>query len=81
MPHKHLSTGCAALHPWLHAAAPLGLLLESAAICVISGFHAVSYRMTRTACVQNVNGEAKPYQIRQFLRLVERYNLVLEDTQ
>jgi predicted RNA binding protein YcfA (HicA-like mRNA interferase family) len=29
--------------------------------------------------LQNVNGEAKPYQIRQFLRLVERYNLVLED--
>ena len=25
--------------------------------------------------IQNVNGEAKPYQIKQFLRLVERYNL------
>ena len=25
--------------------------------------------------VQNVGGEAKPYQVRQFLRLVERYNL------
>jgi predicted RNA binding protein YcfA (HicA-like mRNA interferase family) len=24
---------------------------------------------------QSVGGEAKPYQIRQFLRLVERYNL------
>ncbi len=31
--------------------------------------------------LQNVGGEAKPYQIRQFLRLVERYNLVLEDAQ
>jgi len=28
---------------------------------------------------QEVKGEAKPYQIRQFLRLVERYNLRLED--
>jgi hypothetical protein len=26
-----------------------------------------------------VNGEAKPYQIRQFLRLVEKYNLAMED--
>jgi predicted RNA binding protein YcfA (HicA-like mRNA interferase family) len=29
--------------------------------------------------LQEVNGEAKPYQIRQFLQLVERYNLRLED--
>jgi len=29
--------------------------------------------------LQNVNGEAKPYQIRQFLRLIERYNLQLEE--
>ena len=29
--------------------------------------------------LQEVRGEAKPYQIRQFLRLVERYNLQLED--
>ena len=29
--------------------------------------------------VQNVGGDAKPYQIRQFLRLVARYNLKLED--
>ena len=29
--------------------------------------------------IQSVAGEAKPYQIRQFLRLVERYNLKLED--
>lgn len=27
--------------------------------------------------LQEVGGEAKPYQIRQFLRLVERYNLRL----
>jgi hypothetical protein len=29
--------------------------------------------------LQNINGRAKPYQIRQMLRLVERYNLALED--
>jgi predicted RNA binding protein YcfA (HicA-like mRNA interferase family) len=29
--------------------------------------------------LQEVKGEAKPYQIRQFLRLVERYNLRLEE--
>lgn len=29
--------------------------------------------------VQDFRGEAKPYQIRQFLKLVERYNLTLED--
>lgn len=31
--------------------------------------------------LQEVKGEAKPYQIRQVLRLVERYNLKLEDNQ
>jgi predicted RNA binding protein YcfA (HicA-like mRNA interferase family) len=29
--------------------------------------------------MQSVSGEAKPYQIRQLLRLVERYNLKLEE--
>ena len=28
--------------------------------------------------LQNVGGKAKPYQIQQWLRLVERYNLTLE---
>lgn len=28
--------------------------------------------------LQDVRGEAKPYQVRQFVRLVERYNLSLE---
>lgn len=31
------------------------------------------------ANLQDVKGQAKPYQIRQFLRLVEQYNLPLED--
>ncbi len=29
--------------------------------------------------LQQVKGQAKPYQIHQFLRLVERHNLTLED--
>ena len=29
--------------------------------------------------LQEVKGEAKPYQIRQFLRLIEKYNIKLED--
>lgn len=29
--------------------------------------------------LQDVQGEAKPYQIRQFLRIVERYNLQMEE--
>ena len=29
--------------------------------------------------LQNVSGQAKIYQIRQFLKLVEQYNLKLED--
>jgi hypothetical protein len=31
--------------------------------------------------LQEVRGEGKPYQIRQFLRLVERHNLSLERTE
>ena len=29
--------------------------------------------------LQNVNGQAKPYQIKELLRLIERYNLPMED--
>ncbi len=29
--------------------------------------------------LQDVGGQAKPYQIRQMLRMVERYNLLLEE--
>ena len=29
--------------------------------------------------LQEVQGQAKPYQISQFLRIVERYNLTLEE--
>ncbi len=29
--------------------------------------------------LQNVKGKAKPYQIKQFLNIIERYNLKLKD--
>lgn len=29
--------------------------------------------------LQSVKGQAKPYQVRQFLKLVEKYNLTLQD--
>ena len=29
--------------------------------------------------LQSVKGQAKPYQVRQFLKLVEKYNLTLKD--
>jgi predicted RNA binding protein YcfA (HicA-like mRNA interferase family) len=29
--------------------------------------------------LQEVHGQAKPYQIRQFMKLIERHNLTLED--
>jgi len=29
--------------------------------------------------IQDVKGKAKPYQIRQFLTIIERYNLLLEE--
>ena len=36
-------------------------------------------RVRELVNLQDVGGKAKPYQIRQFLRLVERYNLALRD--
>ncbi len=31
--------------------------------------------------LQNVNGKAKPYQVKQLLQMIERYNLQMEDEQ
>ncbi len=45
-----------------------------------SGRHQIFSRadVPEVVNLQPFKGEAKPYQIRQFLRLVERYNLQLE---
>ena len=47
----------------------------------VSGSHHIFIHPTvdELLNLQNVNGQAKPYQVRQFLKLVERYNLRLED--
>lgn len=47
----------------------------------VAGSHHIFYHpnISELVNLQNVKGEAKPYQIRQFLKLVERYNLRLED--
>ena len=47
----------------------------------ISGSHHIFVHPTipELVNIQEVRGEAKPHQIRQFLRLVERHNLKLED--
>ena len=46
-----------------------------------SGSHHIFYHpeVPELINLQEVKGEAKPYQIRQFLRLVEKYNIKLND--
>jgi predicted RNA binding protein YcfA (HicA-like mRNA interferase family) len=46
----------------------------------VSGSHHIYVHPTVAELVnlQEVGGEAKPYQVRQFLRLIERHNLILE---
>jgi hypothetical protein len=47
----------------------------------VSGSHHIYGRsgIAEQLNLQNVGGKAKPYQIRQFLKLVERYNLSIEE--
>lgn len=48
-------------------------------IRVTGSHHAFGHsRVAELLNLQPVSGEAKPYQIRQFMRLVERYNLGAE---
>ena len=50
-------------------------------IRVNGSHHIFSHPMvTELVNLQEVGGEAKPYQIRQFMRLIERYNIRLEKT-
>jgi predicted RNA binding protein YcfA (HicA-like mRNA interferase family) len=45
----------------------------------VSGSHHIYARegVADLVNLQEVNGKAKPYQVRQFLKLVERYNLTI----
>jgi len=47
----------------------------------VSGSHHIYVHSKTTELVnlQKINGQAKPYQVRQFMNLVERYNLKLEE--
>lgn len=47
----------------------------------VSGSHHIFTRsgIPELVNLQDVHGQAKPYQIKQFLKLVERHNLVMED--
>lgn len=44
-----------------------------------SGYGCIGPQVQELVNLQDVRGKAKPYQIRQFLRLVERYNLTIGD--
>ena len=47
----------------------------------VSGSHHIFTHSTVKELVnlQNVNGQVKPYQIKQFMELIEKYNLHLEE--
>lgn len=66
--------------------APAGLRFEELCVLAVSfGFRLVRVRgshhifmhpaVAGLLNLQNVGGKAKPYQVRQLLRLIERYNL------
>lgn len=48
----------------------------------VSGSHHVFVheRIRELINLQSIEGQAKPYQVRQLVRLVERYDLKLEDS-
>ena len=57
----------------------LGELFGFNLVRVSGSHHIYSHpRIPELMNIQNVTGKAKPYQIRQFLRIVERYNLQSE---
>jgi predicted RNA binding protein YcfA (HicA-like mRNA interferase family) len=47
----------------------------------VSGSHYLYFHpsIPESINLQNVNGKAKPYQVRQCLKLIERYNLRLDE--
>ncbi len=47
----------------------------------VSGSHHIieHLQVAELINIQNCDGEAKPYQVRQFLKLVKRYHMELED--
>lgn len=75
---KRLALGAlrnVSFHDMVHLVEGFGFRL----IRVNGSHHIFSHPMVpELVNLQEVSGEAKPYQIRQFLRLIERYNITLE---
>lgn len=47
---------------------------------ILGGHHIFTHpEMREIVNLQNVNGQAKSYQVKQFLKLVERYDLELKE--
>lgn len=59
------------------------ILLESFGfrLARVSGSHHIFIHseIRELVNIQNVNGQVKPYQIKQFLRMVEKYNLQMKE--
>lgn len=59
------------------------LLVESFGFHIsrVSGSHHIFVHdnIKELVNLQDVNGQVKPYQVKQFMQLIERYNLKLED--
>jgi predicted RNA binding protein YcfA (HicA-like mRNA interferase family) len=52
-----------------------GFVLER----ITGSHHIFTHKMVKDIVnIQNVKGKAKPYQIRQILRIIEKYNLQME---
>ena len=49
----------------------------------VSGSHHIYARpgLAEQLNLQTVQGKAKPYQVRQFLKIIERYNLQLQENE
>ena len=45
----------------------------------INGSHHIYPDIPKLINLQDVDGKAKPYQVKQLLQLIERYNLQIED--
>jgi hypothetical protein len=60
-------------------------LVEAFGFCLnrINGSHHIFQHtvINEQLNLQNKNGKAKPYQVRQFLCLVEKYNLTIDDNE
>ncbi|MGD0541687.1 MAG: type II toxin-antitoxin system HicA family toxin [Tepidisphaeraceae bacterium] len=64
------------MHPTVVLAEAFGFRLLR-----VSGSHHIYGRpgLAEQVNLQEVGGKSKPYQVRQFLKIIERYNIEIED--